>query len=220
MSGREKLGSYLLTWPDGVFPLGGDTLALGEFSTVRRGWRVCDLGTGSGALLLLLAGRQEQLTLTGIELDPVAAETARDNLAANGLLGEILTQDLRTAALPAGRFDLVISNPPYFAAGTGGDGGAARMERGTLVQLCKAAARLLKNGGRFALCHRPERLCDLMCVLRECGLEPKRMQLLAHMPGCGPSTVLLEAVRQGRPGLEILPTAYHEAGSMETKEKG
>ena len=113
------------------------------------------------------------------------------------------------------------SNPPYFALGSGRSGGPARSEEHcTLEQLCSAAAHLTKNGGRFALCHRPERLCDLMCVLRECGLEPKRMQLLAHMPGCGPSTVLLEAVRQGRPGLEILPTAYHEAGSMETKEKG
>ena len=42
MSGREQLGPYTLTWPDGVFPLGADTLALGGFATVRRGWRVCD----------------------------------------------------------------------------------------------------------------------------------------------------------------------------------
>ena len=54
MSGREQLGPYTLNWPDGVFPLGADALALGGFATVRRGWRVCDLGTGSGALLLLL----------------------------------------------------------------------------------------------------------------------------------------------------------------------
>ena len=60
MSGREQLGPYTLTWPDGVFPLGADTLALGGFATVRRGWRVCDLGTGSGALLLLLARREAE----------------------------------------------------------------------------------------------------------------------------------------------------------------
>ena len=52
---QEQLGPYTLTWPEGVFPLGGDTLALGEFASVKRRWRVCDLGTGSGALLLLLA---------------------------------------------------------------------------------------------------------------------------------------------------------------------
>ena len=58
---RERLGPYTLSWPEGVFPLGGDALALGAFSSVKPGWRVCDLGTGSGALLLLLARRAEGL---------------------------------------------------------------------------------------------------------------------------------------------------------------
>ena len=71
---------------------------------------------------------------------------------------------------------------------------------------CAAAGRLLKNGGRFALVHRPERLCDLFAALRSAGLEPKRLRLLQHGLDCPPSAVLLEAVRQGRPGLEILPT--------------
>lgn len=205
MSGREQLGPYILTWPDGVFPLGKDTLELGEFAALRRNWRVCDLGTGSGALLLLLAGRQEGLSLTGVELDPLSAQTARDNLADNGLAGKILTGDLRGVELPAGGFDLVIANPPYFAAGSGGDGGPARMEGCTVEELCVAASRLLKNGGRFALCYRPERLTDLLCALRGCGLEPKRMKLLVHSPSHRPSAVLVEAVRQGKPGLEIMP---------------
>ena len=70
---RERLGPYTLSWPEGVFPLGGDALALGAFSSVKPGWRVCDLGTGSGALLLLLARRAEGLDLTGIDLHPPSA---------------------------------------------------------------------------------------------------------------------------------------------------
>lgn len=205
MSGREQLGPYTLTWPDGVFPLGADTLALGGFAPVRRGWRVCDLGTGSGALLLLLARRAEGLTLYGVERDPLAAGTARDNLAANGLSGEIVTADLRKSGLPAGVFDLVVCNPPYFAPGSGGDGRQARMGDCTPEQLCAAAGRLLKNGGRLALCYRPERLCDLLCALRGAGLEPKRLKLLCHSPAHPPYAVLTEAVKQARPGLSILP---------------
>ena len=202
--GREQLGPYTLSWPEGVFPLGGDALALGEFATVRPRWRVCDLGTGSGALLLLLARRAPDLQLAGVEADPLAARTARDNLAANGLPGEIVLGDWREAPLPAGVFDLVVSNPPYFPPGSGRGDDPARMElRGGLEELCAAAGRLLKNGGRFALCHRPERLCDAVCALRAQGLEPKRVKLLSHSPGHPPSLLLAEGVRQGRPGLTV-----------------
>ena len=200
----EQLGPYTLSWPEGVFPLGGDTLALGEFAMVKPRWRVCDLGTGSGALLLLLARRSQGLSLTGVELDPLSARTARDNLARNGLEGQILEGDLRNIPLPAGSFDLVVSNPPYFPVNAGKSGGSARSEEGcTLPQLCAAAGRLVKNGGRFALCHRPERLTDVLCALREHGLEPKRLKLLAHAPGHPPSLLLVEGVRQGRPGIVI-----------------
>ena len=204
--GREQLGPYTLSWPEGVFPLGGDALALGEFATVRPRWRVCDLGTGSGALLLMLARRAEGLSLTGVERDPLAARTARDNLAANGLPGELVLGDWREIPLPAGAFDLVVSNPPYFPPGSGRGDDPARMElHGGLEELCAAAGRLLKNGGRFALCHRPERLCDVLCTLRAHGLEPKRLKLVAHSPAHSPALLLVEAVKGGRPGLTVEP---------------
>ena len=205
MAGREQLGPYTLTWPDGVFPLGQDTLALGGFATVRPSWRVCDLGTGSGALLLLLARRQRKLSLHGVELDPLAAQTTRENLIQNGLEGTIVQGDLRRSPFPAGEFDLVVSNPPYFPLGSGTSGGAARSEeQGSLTELCAAAGRLTRNGGRFSLCHRPERLVDLFVALRAAGLEPKRIQLLQHSPSHPPYCVLVESIRQGRPGLEFI----------------
>lgn len=204
MGKTEQLGPYSLFRPEGVFPLGGDALALGAFSTVRPGWRVCDLGTGSGALLLLLAGRESGLSLTGIDIDPLSAQTARENLEANQLPGEIVTGDLRTAPLPPGGFDLVISNPPYFPVGSGRSGGQARSEECcSLEELCAAAGRLTKNGGRFSLCHRPERLVDVLCALRAHGLEPKRLKLVSHSPEHPPSLLLAEAVKQGKPGLRI-----------------
>lgn len=198
----EQLSPYVLSWEEGVFPLGGDALALGDFASVRSGWRVCDLGTGSGALLLLLARRAERLALTGVEIDPLSARTARENLAGNALEGQVLCGDLRAVPLPAGQFDLAVSNPPYFPVGSGKSGGPARSEEYcSLDELCAAAARLVKNGGRFALCHRPERLTDVICALRGHGLEPKRLKLVSHGPGYPPSLLLVEAVKQGRPGI-------------------
>ena len=212
MSGVERLGPYTLIWPDGVFPLGGDALALGEFAPVRTGWNVCDLGTGSGALLLLLARRAHGLKLWGIELDPGSARTARENMKTNALEGEILEGDLRDDLLPPGSMDLVISNPPYFPVERGKSGGGFRSEENcTLEQLCGQAARLLKNGGRFALCHRPERLCDVLCAMRASGLEPKRLQFVSHSPRHAPGLILVEGRRQGKSGLEILPHKFHQS---------
>lgn len=205
----EQLGPYTLVLPDGCFPLGEDSLALGDFATVRPGWRVCDLGCGGGTLLLLLARREASLSLAGVELDPEAAEAARDNLARNGLAGDVLTGDLRGRLLPNEGFDLAVSNPPYFPVRSGASAGAARSEEAcTLDELCAAANRALRTGGRFALVHRPERLTDLLCALRAHRLEPKRLQFLAHGPDTPPFAVLAEAVKNGGPGLEALATRF------------
>ena len=208
MRAPEQLGPYRYEQADTCFPQGQDSLVLASFATLRRGDRVCDLGCGAGALLLLLAGRQSTLALSGVEISPEDSALARRNLWENGLAGEIYTGDVRQVCknLPAGGFSLVISNPPYFKAGSGGDGGAARMEEATLTDWCAAAGRLVKNGGRFALVHRPERLAELFAALQGGGLEPKRLQLIQHDTDTPPSAVLVESVRQGRPGLEVLPT--------------
>jgi len=201
----EQLGPYTLTLDSCCFPLGSDSLSLGDFATVRSGWRVCDLGCGGGTLLLLLARRTSSLSLTGVEIDENSAQCARRNLSANGLVGEILAADLRQRALlPNEGFDLVISNPPYFSAGAGG-GPARSEEHCSFDELCTSANRLLKTGGRFALVHRPERLADLLCTLRAHKLEPKRLQFVTFAPDRPPSALLIEAVKNGGVGVQILP---------------
>lgn len=201
----EQLGPYELEQRPQVFPLGSDALALGRFATLRKGWRVCDLGTGSGVLLLLLAAREPRLELFGLDRDPEAVALTRDNLRRNGLSGQIWTGSWSQVPFPPGQFDLVVSNPPYYAPGSGRDGGPARMEREGLDALCRAAARLLRNGGRFALSFPTERMADLFETMRRWDLEPKRLKLLSHTLTKPPYALLAEGVRQGRPGLQVLP---------------
>lgn len=205
MSKLEQLGPYQLEQRPGVFPLGSDALALGRFATVRKGWRVCDLGTGSGVLLLLLAAREPQLELFGLDQDPAAADLAEHNLQRNALEGKIWTGSWSQAPFSPGSFDLVVSNPPYYAPGSGKDGGPARMEREELDTLCRAASRLLRNGGRFALSFPTQRMVDLLEAMRRWDLEPKRLKLLSHTPTKPPYALLVEGVRQGKPGLQVLP---------------
>lgn len=210
----EFIGPFTLQQRPGVFPLGSDSQALGNFTQVRRGETVCDLGCGGGVLGLYLLARESSLRITGLELDETAADLARENFSANGVCARVVQGDLRRVRelFPAGCFDLAVSNPPYFAAGSGYSGGKARMEETcTLEQVCAAAGWLVKNGGRFALVHRPERLCELLCTLRAHDLEPKRLQLV-QAGDRPPSAVLVEAYKQGRPGLSILPVQIRGAG--------
>ena len=214
MESVEYLGTYTLRQSDSCFKLGRDSVRLASFATVRPGWTVCDLGCGVGSLLLLLSQRENTLSLTGVELDPTAADLARRNLADNGLAGTIRTGDLREEGLlPPDTFHLVISNPPYFRAGSGKSGGTARMdETCSVADLCRRAGRLTRTGGRFAVVYRQERLAELFAALAAARLEPKRMQLLAYDTKKPPYAVLVEAVKDGGPGLEVLPTAYQEEG--------
>ena len=115
------------------------------------------------------------------------------------------------ALLPPDRFHLVISNPPYFRTGSGKSGGAARMdETCSVADLCLAAGRLTRTGGRFAVVYRPERLAELFSAMEKARLTPKRMQLLAYDMKKPPYAVLAEAVKDGGPGLEVLPVRYQE----------
>lgn len=210
---QEDIGGLTLFQSEGEFRLTRDALALARFATLHPGDRVCDLGCGVGNLLIPLAARAGGLVLDGVERRPAAAGLCRESLACNGLTGTVVTGDLndRHPALPWSGYDLVVANPPYFplAAGAASPDPAraeARSEGSyTLAQACRAAARLCKNGGRFALCLRPERLVELFGALREAGLEPKRLQLLQPRTGAEANLALVEAKKGGRPGLRVLP---------------
>lgn len=209
-------------WPGGPvfsqaehFRLGTDSVLLADFvnmSSLRRG---IDLGCGSGAIALLLLARDAQVSVTGLELLPEAAEMAAENMARNGFSdrGPVVTGDIRRCRelFKSGEFDFAAANPPYFPAGSGpsspsGDRAGAREEAScTLSELCRAAAYLVRTGGGFFVVYRPERLAELFCAMTAAGIEPKRLRLVEHTAGAAPSLVLAEGRRGGRPGLKIEP---------------
>lgn len=212
----EQLDRYQLHQCNHLPKLGTDSKLLAQFATLHRREMVCDLGCGVGVLGVLLAQRCSELTLDGVELVPESAELAAYNLRRNGLRGTIYLEDLnayRQWTSRPGGYDLVISNPPYFAPNTGktaeGVRKTARSEEACTVEgLCAAAGWLLHTGGRFALCYRAERLAALFSALERSGIQPKRLQLVQHSTAHPPKIVLVEGVRMGRPGLKVLPTLF------------
>lgn len=207
----ERLGTLGFYWADELFRPGLDSFLLAALPRLRPGLRVCDLGCGTGLLSLLLLERERTLEITGLEILPEAAALAQKSAARNRLEDRLrfVLGDLREAPLPAGGFDLVVSNPPYYPIHSGAlaEDGPRRRARAevdcTLTDVCRAAARLLRWGGSFCVVHKPERLTDLLCGLRESGLEPKRLRLVCRRAEEAPSLLLLESRRGGRPGLSI-----------------
>ena len=206
-----------------------DTVLLVDFAEVGRTERGIDLGCASGALMLLLLWREESLRMTGVELQAEAARLAEENMRLNGLegRGEILCGDLREndPSLVNGRFDFVIANPPYFKEAGGimppeeGRAAARGETQCTLEELCIRAARLCRSGGKVFLSYRPERLNELMGQCSRVRLEPKRLRFVHHRPSAEASTVLLEARKDGKPGLRIeAPLILHDEEGNETAE--
>ena len=203
-------GGPILHHAPGVFPMGTDSILLADFARVEKNARILDLGTGSGILPVLLLSRHPNAAAVGIELNPDACRLTETNIACNGLSPrfQLISGDLRQYRdlLPAGSMDLTVSNPPYFAVGTGHDADYGLKDaRGdgtcTLEDLCAAAGWATRWGGRFCLVFRPERLCSLFVALKNAGFEPKRLRPVHHHPGVPVNLVLVEARRGGSPGL-------------------
>ena len=207
-------------WPDGwqflfddtLFQPGTDSFLLGAFPRLKRGERICDLGAGTGLLGMLLLAREPSLHITNVEIQPKACDLARRTAALNGLDASVscVEGDLRDdTLLPAGSFDLVICNPPYFAQGSGtqAQNDARRTARSevscTLEDICRAASRLLRWGGRLAVVFRTERMAELMELARRHGLEPKRLRFIQNTANSLPSLFLMECKRGGKTGLAV-----------------
>ena len=193
--------------PAGVERFGVDAILLSDFAArhLRRRDRVMDLCTGGGIVLLLLAARGCAYA-AGVELYPPAAEAARENARINSLQAEIVTGDLRAPLpFPAGSFDLVTVNPPYFPAGRESPRPSRRLARSdqscSFADAALTGARLLVPGGRFCAVYRPERLTDALVAMRSAGVEPKRLRFVSHDRTKPPFLFLIEGKKGARPGV-------------------
>lgn len=206
-----------------------DAVLLAHFATVRKNDRVVDLGTGSGVIPLLLIDRQKELQITGLEIQGETAERANRSVRLNSLEGkiQIIQGDLNVVdeLLPVGQFDLVTCNPPYISSGHGllnelASISIARHEvMCTLEDVIRAGSRLLSFKGKMAVVHKPHRLVDIFCLMRQYNLEPKRLRLVHPRPGRKPNMVLVEGLLGGGVELEILEPLfiYGEDGEYTTE---
>lgn len=194
---------------DKSFKMTTDSVLLSYFADTKGALLGCDLGCGGGAVSVLMCHSNPRLTIHGVELDIGAVEEARENAHINYMNDKlkIYHQDLRDDVLGAGRYDIVVTNPPYFSQDSGREHASfasSRDERScTLSDVCSAAARLLRWGGKMYMVHRPERLSEIFCTMTSNTIEPKRLMLVHASAESEPSLILIEGRRGGKPGLRI-----------------
>lgn len=221
----EPLGEGLRVLVSPSHGFNTDTLLLADFSLPKPRSRCADLGSGCGVIPLLWCRRARPESVLALEVQEDAAELAKTSAAANGMEDRIYTilGDVRDykALLPHQSLDLIASNPPYFAPGTGAV--SRNPERGLarhsptfqLSDLAAAAFYSLRHGGRLCICLPTVRLAEAVSLFHARSLEPKRLRLVQQRLDKAPYLFLLECRKGGKPGLEMQPALLleHPAGT-------
>lgn len=193
--------------------------ALGAIARAKRGACIVDMGSGSGAISLLLAAKTG-LCVTAVEIDEEQCERFSRTLALNGIKTEgesegrgdvgkiqIVCADYLSEGFKFERkFDHAVCNPPYFRLGSGGspkNAGATHEESADIFSIAEAARRLLKYGGSFSLCFPAERLAEALTALSVNALEPKTLRLVRTKAGKKPYLALIRAKHGAKPGLIV-----------------
>lgn len=197
------------------FCFGIDAVLLSGFATVKKGEKVLDMGTGTGIIPILLEAKTEGSHFTGIDIQPESVGMARRSVNLNNLSEKITIDECDIKEVLSkyepNSFNVVTSNPPYMNDGGGlkNDYTPKAIARHeilcSLEDVVKGASGLLKNGGRFYMVHRPHRVADIICTLRQYRLEPKKMRFIHSYVDKEPSMVLIESVKNSKPWLNVMP---------------
>jgi len=212
-----------------AFRFGTDAVLLSDFAQPRPHDRVCDLGTGTGVIPLLLYARQNSITADAVEIQTDMADMAARSVQLNGLdeIIHVHAGDLRQirTLLPHAKYDLVTCNPPYGKAGgtllnPDESKRLARHEDTCHIEDVAVAAQwLLRNGGRLCCVFPAHRLLELCDAMRSKKIEPKRIRLVCARADKAPNLCLVEGKLDARPGLHMESTlVIYDAQGQYTPE--
>lgn len=195
------------------FCFGMDAVLLSGFARAKKQERCLDLGCGNGIIPILMEAKTEGKHFTGLEIQPESADMARRSVALNGLQDriDIVEGDIKDASkiFGASSFHVVTTNPPYMTAQHGLTNlyeakTIARHEvLCNLEDIIRESARLLMPGGRFYMVHRPFRLAEIISLMVQYRMEPKRMRLVYPYVDWEPNMVLIEGLRGGKSRMTV-----------------
>lgn len=201
------------------FCFGIDAVLLSDFAKdIKRNATVLDLGTGTGIIATLLCGKTNLRKVIGVEIQSEVADMAKRSIKLNQLQNkfEIINEDINHIfnQLEKNSFDAVVTNPPYQKKNAGiiNDKEKKVISRheitATLEDFIKVSKELLKDKGEFYMVHRPDRLVDIFCVMRQYHIEPKVIRFVYPNQKKEPNLVLIKGIKNAKPFLTMEKNLY------------
>ena len=199
-----------------------DPLLLCEFAGTSEG-EMIDLGTGCSVIPLIMARKNVSAHLTGVDFKEESAQLALRNVDLNDLSTrvKIIFADILElkGRFPVSSFDLVLSNPPYRAAGSGkisphaGRDTARHETTAKLVDFLQIAKYLVKPAGRICMIYHVSRLAELIAQASLLKLSLLRLQFVHGKETDCARMVLLEMAKGRTRELTVLPPLFVRSAS-------
>jgi len=197
-----------------------DSVVLARFVELpKRIKSVADIGAGTGVIGLLVAKRFSWIVVDLFEIQQSLCELAKMNAELNNLAtrANIICTDIRKIGSEFHeRYDAIVTNPPFRPGSSGrvspyDERALARHEITlTLPELLKVASLMLKNRGYFYIIYIAERMAELLCLMHQNHLQPKRLRPVYHTKDKDASMILVEAVKNAGPSIKIESPLYIE----------
>ena len=199
--------------------VGTDGVLLGAWCPVQGARRVLDVGTGCGVIALMVAQRNEQALIKGIDIDPGAVEEASLNFANSPWSDRLTAQLLDFNKLESReRYDLIISNPPYFTDSLLPPDAARTLARHTATlsyrQLIEGAARRLTDDGTLALISPTEAEGIIIEAATFASLPVRNITRVVPVEGAAAKRILWLLSRRDIPYHDDTLTIAHRDGAF------
>lgn len=228
-----NFGSNIIYQDDELFDFSLDSLLLANFATLNLSTKkILDLCTGNAPIPMLLTFKTEA-EIYGLELQKYIYDLGLKSIKENKMDNKIvlINDNIKNYNLyfPCEEFDLITCNPPYFKYNNSkylNDNDMKSIARHeiniTLEEVIEVSSKLLKNKGRLCLVHRPERLIEIIMLMRKYGIEPKKMRLVYPKKNKEANILLIEGMKNGHGALKIespLITHYEDGSYNEEIKK-
>ena len=212
------------------FCFGIDSVLLSDFAkNIKRGSKVLDLGTGTGIIPILLCGKTELKEVVGVEIQKEVSNMAKRSSILNNLQDrfKVINENILNLdnLYEKQTFDVIVTNPPYKKKSTGiiNEEEKKIISRheitANLEDFIKISRDLLKDKGEFYMVHRPERLVDILSLLRYYKIEPKEIRFVYSNINKQPKLVLIKGIKNAKSFLKVDKNLYiYDENGNYTKE--